>query len=98
MVSIDYSVSEEKAFVVSDKPVTVCSFARNICCCDVINSISSARQIAILAKFSRLNVVRASGSADEVRAEVADIYNFLSTTCNLNTEEVKCVFRHFSNM
>ena len=98
MVSIDYSVSEEKSFVVSNKPVTVCSFARNICCCDVINSISSARQIAILAKFSRLNVVRSSGSESDVRAEIADIYNFLTITCKLDKEEAKCVFRHFGNM
>lgn len=98
MVSIDYSVSEEKAFVVSDKPITVCSFARNICCCDVIRSISSSRQVAINAKFSRLSIVRASGSESDVRAEIADIYNFLTTTCKLDKEEVKCVFRHFGNM
>ena len=96
MVSIDFSISENNAFVVRNELIPVCSFAKNECCCsDVITAISSARQVAIRAKFARFNSVRANGKTAEIREEAADIINFLSSTCKLSSCEIKCVFKHF---
>ena len=64
-------------------------------CSDVITAISSARQVAIRAKFARFNSVRANGKTAEIREEAADIINFLSSTCKLSSCEIKCVFKHF---
>lgn len=82
--------------LVSNERVNVCTFGKISGCANVISRISSARDVALRAKFRLLNEARAHNNISDMRNEVANILNFLQNDLMMSADDIKCVFNYYT--